>query len=170
MASNYSISVDVLLNTGNIASQVRGLKDVVESGANIGLTFQEANLIMSKSLDIIESMVDQVYELDGALTEFKKVSDLTGKSLDNYIDKLSELGNLTSRTTAQMVEAATQFKRAGFSEEDAANLSVYSTMLQNVSDGVLEVGESTDFIISQMKAFDLTANDAEHIISAVNEV
>ena len=99
MASNYSISVDVLLNTGNIASQVRGLIDVVESGANIGLTFQEANLIMSRSLDIIESMVDQVYELDGALTEFKKVSELSGKALDNYIDKLSELGNLTSRTT-----------------------------------------------------------------------
>ena len=105
-----------------------------------------------------------------ALTEFKKVSDLTGKSLDNYISKLSELGKLTSRTTSQMIEASTQFKRAGFSDEDAANLSVYSTMLQNVSDGILEVGESTDFIISQMKAFDLTANDAEHIISAVNEV
>lgn len=99
MASNYSISVDVLLNTGNIASQVRGLKDVVESGANIGLTFQEANLIMSRSLDIIESMTNQVYELDESLTEFKKVSELSGKALDNYIDKLSELGNLTSRTT-----------------------------------------------------------------------
>lgn len=69
-----------------------------------------------------------------------------------------------------MVEAATQFKRAGFSDEDSANLSVYSTMLQNVSDGILEVGESTDFIISQMKAFDLGVEDAEHIISAVNEV
>lgn len=34
-----------------------------------------------------------------ALTEFKKVSELSGKALDNYIDKLSELGNLTSRTT-----------------------------------------------------------------------
>ena len=49
----------------NFESINDSMKDVVESGANIGLTFQEANLIMSRSLDIIESMVDQVYELDG---------------------------------------------------------------------------------------------------------
>ena len=53
---------------------------------------------MSKSLDIITSMVEEVYALDSSLTEFKKVSDLSGASLDNYTNKLSAIGKTVART------------------------------------------------------------------------
>ena len=89
MASQYSILVDV--DSGSI-------DQAAKAAENLGLTFQEANLIMSKSLDIITSMVDEVYALDSSLTEFKKVSDLSGASLDNYTNKLSEIGKTVART------------------------------------------------------------------------
>lgn len=83
---NYSILVDVELQTKNIQKQLdnvakdtkisfdtkdakNNIDDLSESFENMGLTFQEANLIMSRSIEIITSMVDQVYELDTALTE-----------------------------------------------------------------------------------------------------
>jgi negative regulator of replication initiation len=43
-------------------------------------------------------------------------------------------------------------------------------LYQNIADEELDAGESANFIISQMKAFNMTAQDAEHIIDAVNEV
>lgn len=84
--SNYSILVDVELITSGIQKQlnnaakntkisfdtkdarsnVRGLSQDVE---DLGLTFQEANLIMNQSIEIIASMVEQVFELDTAMTE-----------------------------------------------------------------------------------------------------
>ena len=64
----------------------------------MGLSYQEANAIMSKSIDIISSMVDQVFEMNGALTEFSKVSDLSGASLDAYVSKLQDLGSEVGRT------------------------------------------------------------------------
>lgn len=84
--SMYSILVDVELKTSDIQKKLdaatkgkkvnldtkdaqKGVNDLDSAIADMGLTFQEANLIMSKSIDIITSMVDQVYELDGALTE-----------------------------------------------------------------------------------------------------
>ena len=113
MASQYSILVDVDFNTSQIQQRLRqaaqntkinfdvdssGIDQAAKSAENLGLTFQEANLIMSKSLDIITSMVDEVYALDSSLTEFKKVSDLSGASLENYTNKLSAIGKTVARS------------------------------------------------------------------------
>lgn len=40
----------------------------------------------------------------------------------------------------------------------------------NIADEELDAGEAANFIISQMKAFNITADDAIHIIDAVNNV
>lgn len=85
---NYSILVDVELQTKNIKSQlnkiakeqkipvevdskdaVKNLNELEKAIKEVGINFQESNLIMSRSIDAIVSMVDQVYELDTALTE-----------------------------------------------------------------------------------------------------
>lgn len=92
---NPKVKIDTEIDTGNAEQQVR---DLTDAGSDLGLTYQEANAIMSESIKIISSMVDQVFELDGALTEFKKVSDLSGSSLDAYVDKLSALGLEVGRT------------------------------------------------------------------------
>lgn len=113
MASQYSILVDVDFSTSQIQQKLRqaaqntkinfdvdsgSIDQAAKAAENLGLTFQEANLIMSRSLDIITSMVDEVYALDSSLTEFKKVSDLSGASLDNYTNKLSAIGKTVART------------------------------------------------------------------------
>ena len=69
-----------------------------------------------------------------------------------------------------MVESATQFAKSGFNEADAAQLAKVSSMYQNIADEQLSAGEASEFIISQMKAFNITAEDSIHIVDAVNEV
>lgn len=106
--ANYSILLDAKFQTQQIQKELDKIKtnvkfdvDTKEAQQNVedlGLTFQQANLIMQKSIDIISSMVEQVYELDGSLTEFKKVSDLSGSSLDKYVSKLSQMGKTVART------------------------------------------------------------------------
>lgn len=115
-------------------------------------------------------MVHNVYELDGALTEFKKVSNLSGKELEKYTDQAYKVGKTVARTGTEMVQAATEFKKSGFSEKDALELGRVASMYQNVADVELTAGEAANFIVSQMKAFNIEAKDSEHIIDAVNEV
>lgn len=69
-----------------------------------------------------------------------------------------------------MVDAATSFKKSGYSEEDSAELARIASLYQNIADEQITAGDSADFIISQMKAFNIEADDAEEIISKVNEV
>lgn len=127
MASNaeYSILAKVVLDLNNIQSQLnnaakkvtfkvdgKGIRSVTAelndmSGAtqqaskhaeDLGLTYQQARLIMDKCVDTISSMVEQVYTLNGAMTEFKKVSDLRGSGLESYVQNLAEMGKTVART------------------------------------------------------------------------
>ena len=116
------------------------------------------------------SMVQNVFDLDSALTEFKKVSDLSGESLQKYADNAYDVGRTVAKTGVEMVEAATEFRKSGFSDKDSMELARIASMYQNVADVELSAGEAANFIVSQMKAFNMTAGDAEHIIDAVNEV
>lgn len=124
MASNYSIIVDAELDLKKIKEQLKevasngvdlkvhgaaqGKKEIDdvtkstrqlnEAGQDLELTFNVAHEVFSKFLSVVKDMVGQVYELDAALTEFKKVSDLSGSALDDYVDKLSQLGQEVGRT------------------------------------------------------------------------
>lgn len=112
MAVQYSILVDAEFDTKRIQDKlnkaakgvkvnVQGKKEIEGLGKameDTSLTFQAANEVFSKSIDVISSMVEQVFEMDTALTEFKKVSDLSGDSLDNYVSKLAQAGGLVART------------------------------------------------------------------------
>ena len=68
-----------------------------------------------------------------------------------------------------MVEAATEFRKNGFNDSDAATLAKTATVFQNVSDEAISAGESASFIISQMIAFGIEAKDAQSIIDKVNQ-
>lgn len=116
--SAYSILVDVQLDTSSLQKQLSGLGSSINLRANssgisaassavdglsnsmknAGLTYQEANMIFDKSVTAIGAMVDQVFEMDSALTEFSKVSDLDSSSLDSYVAKMTELGDTVART------------------------------------------------------------------------
>lgn len=127
MASNndYSILAKVVLDLNNIQSQLnnaakkvtfkvdgKGIRSVTaeldtmstatqqasKHAEDLGLTYQQARLIMDKCVDTISSMVEQVYTLNSAMTEFKKVSDLRGSGLEDYVQSLSDMGKTVART------------------------------------------------------------------------
>ena len=73
-----------------------------------------------------------------------------------------------------MVESATEFRKNGFNDEDAAQLARVSSMFQNVADETISAGDSAEFLISQLIAFNQNTGDvagnAMHIADALNEV
>ena len=149
---------------------------LVKSGGELANTFKKVvefglvTDVIQLFSQVIREAVSAVFELDEAVTEFKKVSDLSGDALDDYTEKLGKMGQEVARTRAEMVDAATTFRKSGYSDEESATLARVATMYQNVADEAISAGESADFIISQMKAFNIEAEDAEHIIDAINEV
>lgn len=110
--ANYSVLVDVELQTKQIQDQLDktskkarlnvtdngGTKKLKEDAQELELQWQQAQYVMSECLKVINSMVDEVYSLNSAMIEFQKVSDLSGQGLEDYLDKLSEMGKEVART------------------------------------------------------------------------
>ncbi len=69
-----------------------------------------------------------------------------------------------------MIEAATEFRKNSFNDEDSATLAQVATLYQNVADDAISASDSASIIISQMKAFNIPAENAIHIIDAINAV
>lgn len=69
-----------------------------------------------------------------------------------------------------MLDATTEFRKNGFNDQDAATLGTLAAKFQNVSDEAITAGDSASFIISQMIAFGVEADNASSIIDSVNEV
>ena len=121
--TNYSIIADVELELKNAQKQlnefrkdnklnldlnVKGskslsdadgkVKKLDDSTRDLVFTYQQFRQVLDSVVDVTGKMVEQVKTLDAAQTEFKKVSDLSGKALDAYQDKLSKAGKTVGRT------------------------------------------------------------------------
>lgn len=69
-----------------------------------------------------------------------------------------------------MTEAATGWLKAGYSEEDAAKLAKYSSLLQNTADEELSAADATSILVSQLKAYHMEADEAIKVTDIINKV
>ena len=132
--------------------------------------FNTINIIYDTLTHSISNAITVVKEFNDATTELRKVSDLEGESLKEYAQDLAEFGSEVGRTMTDMVNSATVFKRTGATDEEAKNLAKIAEMYRNVADNEISSAEAASFLVSQMKAFNIEANNSIHIIDSVNAV
>ena len=60
--------------------------------------FLLATMVINEVRKAMTEAINVVKEYDAALTDFKKVSDLSGDSLNTYAEKLGDLGTSVART------------------------------------------------------------------------
>ena len=94
-----SKSTTVKVKTDGSMSKLAGETNRLnQSTQDVINTYQVFSQILNKSVEAIKSMASATIELDSALTEFKKVSDLSGQSLDSYVNNLTKVGQSVART------------------------------------------------------------------------
>lgn len=153
------------------------LKDSWTKAIRSFTTYMSVTTVFYQGVHAIKSMVNEVKNLDDSLTEFKKVSDLAGNSLDRYVKKAYEAGETVAKTGREMIDAATEFKKSGYTDDQSLELGKVALMYSNIADEEINAGDAASFIIAQLKAFNLEAEDttktlenAQHVIDSVNEV
>lgn len=133
-------------------------------------TYMSVTTVFYQTINTIKDMINEVTELDSALTELRKVTDLEGESLQRFTADAYDAAEAVAKTGTEMVEAATEFAKAGYDESQILKLGELALMYTNIADEEVSAAESAEFMIAQMKAFNIQATDAIHIIDAVNEV
>lgn len=122
---------------------------------------------------ILKNMITAVRELDSAMTELKKVTDLTEQSYRNYLNTAVEMSQRVGATLADTVNATADFSRLGYDIVDATALAEAALVYKNVGDGIEDISEASESLISTIKAFEqfgITAENAMEIVDKFNEV
>lgn len=125
---------------------------------------------LHKMQDALRIVYQNVVEIDTAVTELRKVSEYAGKSLEEYMSRASEQAQKLGVSISDYVNSTADWKRLGYSDEDAENLATYSTLLKNVGDGIDDVNTSSSYLISTLQGFGLLADQAEDVVNKIDAV
>ena len=125
---------------------------------------------LHKMQDALRIVYQNVVEIDTAVTELRKVSEYTGKSLEEYMSRASEQAQKLGVSISNYVNSTADWKRLGYSDEDAENMATYSTLLKNVGDGIDDVNTSSSYLISTLQGFGLLADQAEDVVNKIDAV
>jgi TP901 family phage tail tape measure protein len=182
LEKNLALNIPINVNTKStnelknslkeVESAAKGAKEHTQGLSDIASKFSRWQIIGDVIHGVkngIQDMVEQVFELDASLTEFRKVTDLTEDQMDSFINKSYEVAESVARTGREAIDAATEFSKAGYKEE-ASDLAKIALLYQNIADEQVSTSDATALIVSQMKAFNVEGKDAIKVIDQINSV
>ena len=139
--------------------------------------FNTINMIYDGITSSLSKCVEITNDFNSAMIEFKKVTDTSNMSMSDYLDTLDKLGQTVGFSRTEMLEAATEYSKAGYDADTAAQLARISSLYRNIADEELSAGDAASYVISQLKAFGMetdnvaeTTANALSIIDKTNEV
>lgn len=118
----------------------------------------------------IRNMISNVNALDDAMTELRKVTEETDATYDKFLTNATKRAQTLGSTMSDVVIATGSFARMGYNLEEAEKLGDAAIIAQNVWDNVGSIDETSNTIISAMKAFGIAAEDAMRIVNVYNAV
>lgn len=121
-------------------------------------------------LDVFRDAVDNVKTLDSAMTELKKVTDESSASYSRFMQNAKSQAQEVGATLSDVIYSTADFARLGYSIEEATELSRVSTIYKNVGDGFESVTESSEALISIMKAFGVETENVITIADKLNNI
>lgn len=157
-------------NAKKAGLESQNLLDIFEKLFGQHLSTMVTMAALHKMQDALRIVYQNVVEIDTAVTELRKVSEYAGKSLEEYMGRASEQAQKLGVSISDYVNSTADWKRLGYSDEDAENMATYSTLLKNVGDGIDDVNTSSSYLISTMQGFGLLADQAEDVVNKIDAV
>ena len=114
--------------------------------------------------------VQDIIAIDDAMTELKKVTDETSLSYEHFLDRAADKAQILGSTIADVVTATADFARLGYNLSESEDLAAAALVYKNVGDGIEDISVASQSIISTMKAFGYSAEQAMSIVDKFNKV
>lgn len=123
---------------------------------------------MSKAVAMFKSMVSNVVELDTAMTELYKVTNETKDAYAQFLSGSADTAREVGATMTDVINSTADFARLGYSLSDSEELAKAALIYKSVGDGIKDVDEASQSIISTMRAFGVEAENTMTIVDEMN--
>lgn len=108
-------------------------------------------MLITKGAQVLKNMINQVVFLDTALIDLKKTTTATDEELRKFYFDANKTGKELGVTTQNVIQAAADWSRLGYSLKDAQEMAKTSSIFSSISPGV-DIEKATDGLVSAMKA------------------
>ena len=170
--------LDNLMNKARLVQQTAKVNgktgDTFLSGlgktAKSMLSFASVGSVLYGVSDAFRMMYQNVLEVDTAMTELKRVTDLSGLQYDNLYSKLTVSAKEYGVQLTDLISATADWSRAGFEADVAAGLAEVTSVYQHIAD--LDYGEASENLLTAYKGFEkqLTQDFNGNAVEAVSYV
>ena len=129
-----------------------------------------ASTIVLSLLGGFRDVINNVIALDASLVEFNKVADLTSEELKSVTAQAYDLGSEIGRTGKDVIDAATEFRRAGYGLNSSLNMSEAALVMTNVGDAIKDTADAAYILIAVLRGFNMADSQAMDVVDKINEV
>ena len=124
--------------------------------------------IISTAARDIKKMVDNVIELDSAMTNLKKVTDETDNTYNRFLKNTAQQAKELHSTMTDLIEQTSTWAKLGYNLNESNILAKASMIYSNV--GEVDNEQAVTNIVSALKAFDIAAEDVMKIPDVYNKL
>lgn len=125
--------------------------------------------VVMEGVQAIKKMTQEVIAVDSAMVELRKVSDASNNDLKNYFDEAAKSAKDLGAAVSDVISATADWSRLGYSLDDSKKLAEVAILYKNVGDGI-DVDTANESLVSTLRGFQLSAEDAMNIVDQFNEV
>ena len=178
------------LNVGNTSqldlekfnAQISNLKANIDSANKAGASFgsmwkQRMGSLAAylttfasfyRIIGIIKDTANTVRELDTAMVELQKVSDVSATRLQQSFENSKNTAKELGVTIQETINATADWSRLGYSVDQAEELAKVAVIYKHVGDGI-DIDTANESLISTLQGFKMNATEAMDIIDKFNE-
>ncbi len=166
--------------TGEMRLMDNGLKDVINRQMSFGKMLSNAyekfaiwsvaTVSWYGAVNAVKSMISTIQDLDSSIVDLQKTTDLAGESLNSYLNKAFQVGSQIGKTGKDVIDATSEFSKAGYNVEQSLELAKSALVMTNVAEGIDDVTEASSALIAVLKGYQMEASKAMDITSMMNEV
>ncbi len=132
-----------------------------------------ATMLFMESARAIRAMYDNVLDVDTAMTELYRVTDLTNSQYDKLYQDMISGAKTYASTLDTIINSTAEWVRLGFDADTAEQLAEISTMYQNVTD--LDESTANENLVTAYKGFEkqlleLSNNDSAAAIEMITDI
>lgn len=131
--------------------KTQSLGDKIKSKAKEYLAYFSVAEIFMEATQAFKAMFDTVLEIDTAMTGLYRVTDLTSAEYDTLFDNMISSAKEYGATLNDIINATTDWVRAGFDANTALGLAEVTTMYQHISD--LDYDTAAENLITAYNGF-----------------
>jgi hypothetical protein len=144
--------------------------DVLATTSRRLMAYMTSVLSIGMAMRQLRQMIQDVREIDAAQVRLARVTDLTGNAMDRFTKRAFEAGQQIGRTGKDVLDAVTEFRRAGFELEQSFQMAQGALIMTNIGDGIRDVAEASSALIAVLRGFQFDESEYRRVIDAINEV